>query len=121
MQMHLALGVGGCLCALGEMFLHRGARSFGIAVEFEQTLGESAIVHALFSNDSGYHVAVATLFEELVESLAVEFLAGGFQFGDEGEFVEVGDELGYGSALLEFIGAAVNVFKQGLEHARCGS
>ena len=87
-------------------------------MELEEALGETAVVHAFGLDDCGDDVAVAPFGQQLVEALAVELLASLAQLGEEGELVDVGDELGHGSAFLELVSAAVDIFEQGLEHAR---
>ena len=87
-------------------------------MKLKQTLGQTAIVHAVGIDDSRYDITVATLLEQLAVALAVKTAASLVKLGKERQFVDTGNELSHGRTLLKLVSAAVDILEESLEHTR---
>lgn len=90
-HLHVAVAVGSCLCTLGELLFDGSAATFGIGMEFEQPLGQTAVVEAFGLDDGGYYLLETLLGLELVNALAVELTGHFVEIAYESDLVDVGD------------------------------
>ncbi len=95
MEVDVSILVGGSLGAFHEVFLQRCARTLGIGVEFEQTLGELSVAEALLVEQGGDNLLGAAFSLESGDVLVIEACACLVEFGEESEIGDAVDELLY--------------------------
>ena len=71
------------------MLLERSARSLGICVEQQQSLGQLSVVQSFWIEHRSSHLLVVARFHQLVHTFGIQALAGFVQGGEEREFVYV--------------------------------
>src|SRR5574344_552035 len=120
-EVDVGLTVGcGIKGSLHEMFLHRSARSLGIFVEEQHTLGQLSVVESLSLEHLGSHSLVVAFGQQGGDVLALVLQANIVELIIEGKLLDVVEIL-----LLEvgcgFIILGVHEGKHVLEHAACSS
>ena len=92
-EMHVGLTVGsGVERTLHKMLLHRRARTFGIVVEEQHTLGQLSVVESLLAEHIGHHSLVVSCGHEGIYSLAFVLLANLVKFLIESEILDFAEE-----------------------------
>ncbi len=120
-EMDMSLAVrSGIEGTLYQVFLHRGAGTFGIGMEEEHALRQLSVVQALGLEHVGSDSLVVTGSEEGGDILSLVLLTGGVQGVVESELLDVSEEL-----LLEIGGGhiviGIDKGEHVLEHATGGT
>ena len=121
MHVHGAVGLAGRLGALHELLLHRSAGAIAGMVESKQTFRQVAVIQPLRSDDSGYHIFLASFGKKSVHIFGISGQKQIVQFLIKSHIMNAGDKFLHIRSFLGMLFLTVYKSEKSLEHTRCGS
>ena len=116
-ESHVAVGAG-IFHPFHEVLFERRARSVGIAMELQQSLGQTAVIESFGQQQTGHYFLVFAFGHERSAVFTVQFHERSIECAEERGVGQVFEE-GLGEGVCRCVGCAVEEGKEVLEHAAC--